>query len=119
MKKISFMFFILFILISTTVCANWSMWSPYWRIQNVPAEEDCISIEQGWNLIGWYQPYNTTAKSLLENISGTLSVSKWDPVAQSYWAYFDGGPSSFDFAITRGMGLFVETTEQSTWCGEG
>ena len=118
MKKTTIVLFIIFVLFSTTVCANWSMWSPYWSIQNVPAQEDCILLMPGWNLIGWYQPYNTTARSLSENISGTISVSKWNPSEQTYWTYIPGW-TDFDFDITRGMGLFIETNEFSSWCGEG
>ncbi|PNX49825.1 MAG: hypothetical protein BV457_00360 [Thermoplasmata archaeon M9B1D] len=83
---------------------------------------EIISMEMplniGFNLIGWYHGYNTTASSLYENISGCLSIVKWDPVAQDYWLYLPGFPA-FDFVINPGMGLFVEVDEQSVWHGEG
>jgi PKD repeat protein len=78
-----------------------------------------VSLQMGWNLIGWYHQDNTTAMSLSENISGCLSVSKWDNVNQTYYTYIVGGPDSFDFTITCGMGLFVDVTEESVWYGEG
>ena len=77
-----------------------------------------MTLNIGFNLIGWYHAYNTTASSLLENISGCLSIIKWDPVAQDYWLYIPGFPA-FDFVINSGMGLFVEVDEQSVWHGEG
>ena len=78
-----------------------------------------VPIEISWNLIGWFDNEDTTAKSLSENITGCLSVSKWDPVVQSYYAYFVDGPDSFNFNVTCGMGLFVEVYEESMWHGEG
>jgi hypothetical protein len=76
-----------------------------------------ISLGVSWNLIGWYHEENTTASSLADNITGCLSISKWDPDSQSYWAYLVGGPSSFDFTITRGMGVFVEIDTAGHWNG--
>ena len=77
-----------------------------------------VSLEIGWNLIGWYDENETTASSLAENITGCLSVSCWDATDQTYETYITGVPPS-DFVISRGMGLFVDVTEQSYWHGEG
>jgi len=77
-----------------------------------------ISLEIGWNLIGWYHNYNTTASSLAENISGCNSVSSWDATAQTYNTHIAGVPES-DFMISRGMGMFVDVDQQSYWHGEG
>ena len=77
-----------------------------------------IPFKIAWNIIGWYDEYNTTASSLAENITGCLSVNKWDAVNQSYRGYIVGIPA-FDFTISRGMGIFLEVSEESTWHGEG
>jgi len=77
-----------------------------------------IPFKIAWNIIGWYDEYNTTASSLAENITGCLSVNKWDAVNQSYRGYIVGIPA-FDFTISRGMGIFLEVSEESTWQGEG
>jgi len=69
--------------------------------------------------LGWYHSYNTTASSLSADITGCTGVSKWDPVLQTYKSYIVGGPPSFDFTITRGMGLFIDVTVESVWYGEG
>ncbi len=73
----------------------------------------------GWNLIGWYREYETTASSISENITGCTSISKWDSINQTYDTYIVGGPPTFDFIVTRGMGLFVDVTAPSIWHGEG
>jgi hypothetical protein len=78
-----------------------------------------ISLKIGWNLIGWYHEYDTTAISLSENISGCTSVSKWNATVQTYDTYIVGGPPTFDFIVSRGMGLFVDVTQESIWHGEG
>ncbi len=78
-----------------------------------------VSMEIGWNLIGWYHEQNSTASSLAGNITGSNSVSKWNTSTQSYDTYIVGGPPSFDFTITRGMGLFVDVNQESIWYGQG
>jgi hypothetical protein len=78
-----------------------------------------IPLRIGWNLIGWYHDYDTTSSSLAENITGCLSVSKWDAQNQTYYTYIVGGPPSFDFIIRTGMGLFVDVSTESNWQGEG
>ncbi|PNX51016.1 MAG: hypothetical protein BV456_04690, partial [Thermoplasmata archaeon M8B2D] len=77
-----------------------------------------ISLKVGVNLIGWYHNQNTTASSILENISNCSSIIRWDPVVQDYWLYLPGYPA-FDFVVTQGMGLFVDVNQESYWHGEG
>jgi len=77
-----------------------------------------IDLFIGWNLLGWYQDNSTMASTLAENISGCLSVNAWDSVNQTYRPYIIGGPPDFDFAVTPGMGLFVDVNEESVWSGE-
>ena len=78
-----------------------------------------ISLGIGWNLLGWYHEYDTTAISIAENITGCISISKWNASAQTYNTYIVGGPVAFDFTVSRGMGLFVDVNQTSTWYGEG
>jgi hypothetical protein len=78
-----------------------------------------ITLNTGWNLLGWYHDYNTMASSLSENITGCLSISGWDAINQTYLTYIVGGPPSFDFTIDCAKGLFVDVTEVSYWHGEG
>ena len=78
-----------------------------------------IQLKIGWNLLGWYHDYDTTASSLSENISGCVSVSMWNSSLQTYNTYIVGGPPSFDFPIRCSMGLFVDVIAPSIWYGEG
>jgi photosystem II stability/assembly factor-like uncharacterized protein len=83
---------------------------------SVPVE---ITLNIGWNQIGWTNSYETTASSIAENITGCDLVSSWDSINQTYSTYILGGPPTFDFIVEAGMGLFVEVDEQSVWQGEG
>lgn len=77
-----------------------------------------VSLELGWNLIGWYNDSSIMASELVENLSGCLYVVKWDPVEQSFWIYVPGFPA-FDFVVSKYMGLFVEINESGGYYGEG
>jgi len=37
-----------------------------------------VQLYEGWNMIGWYNQYNTTASSLAENITGCSMVGWFD-----------------------------------------
>ena len=78
-----------------------------------------VPLKIGWNLIGWFHDYNTTASSLAANITGSLSVSRWDSVNQTYQTFIVGGPPGFDFQVQSGMGLFVDVNVESIWSGGG
>ncbi len=79
-----------------------------------------IPLGIGWNLIGWYHDYDTTASNLLENISDCTQIARWNVTLQAYdKVYFPGAPPTFDFPISRGMGLFIEVSDISVWHGEG
>ncbi len=88
-------------------------------IIGIPITYVDIPLKVGWNLLGWYHNYDTTASDLSENILGCTSVSMWNASLQTYNTYIVGGPPSFDFVISRGMGLFVDVTQESIWHGEG
>jgi len=87
--------------------------NPY---EGLPSEDGML-LNIGWNNIGWYHDYDTTASSLHENITGCQFISMFDSTAQSFWTY-TGNPAS-DFVISQGMGLMLYTTTSSVWYGEG
>ena len=87
------------------------LWSPWWTTYTGGGHE----LETGWNMIGWYQNYNTTASDLA--IPFTTMVSKWNATEQTYDTYIVGGPPSFNFEIVQGMGLFVYVTQDTIWSG--
>jgi len=82
---------------------------------------DSVSVPLGigWNMLGWYHSSDTTASSLSENITGSIMVSWFDSISQTFKTYIVGGPPGFDFTISPGMGLFVLVDESSVWHGEG
>jgi len=82
-----------------------------------PIDIVSIPLLVGWNLLGWFHADDTTASSLSVNITGCLSVSKWDSVNQTYQTFIVGGPPVFDFNVVCGMGLFVDVDTESTWFG--
>ncbi len=85
----------------------------------IPIINVSVPLEVGWNLLSWYHTENTTASNLAGNITGCSSVSSWNATIQSYDTYIVGGPDTFDFVITSGMGVFVDVTQQSIWYGQG
>jgi PKD repeat protein len=77
-----------------------------------------VPLSVGWNMIGWYSYYDTTASSLAGNISGCQMVSWFDSENQTFKTHIVGVPG-YDFTITRGMGLFILVDTASVWHGDG
>jgi hypothetical protein len=75
-----------------------------------------VGIEAQWNMIGWCQDYNTTAADLGSAINGTTVVCMFNAQTQQYMTHVVSIPYK-DFAITKGMGLFIYTTEENQWNG--
>jgi hypothetical protein len=42
-----------------------------------------VPLSISWNLIGWFNNYNSTSSGIAENITGCLSISKWDSINQT------------------------------------
>jgi hypothetical protein len=76
-----------------------------------------VPLEIGWNMIGWYKDEDTMASSLMENITGCIMVSWYDNLNETYRTTTSSG--GYDFIISKGMGLFVYTTDSSNWYGQG
>jgi len=76
-----------------------------------------IPLRVGWNMIGWYHDFNTTASNLANCITGCEMVSWFDAGNQTFKTHIVGVPS-YDFPIVKGMGIFVCTNESSTWYGD-
>ncbi len=69
-----------------------------------------ISLFTNWNLITIPVQTNWRASDIADNLTGCMSVSRWDAVNQTYKTYIVGGPPTFDFIIEDGFGYFVEIT---------
>jgi len=77
-----------------------------------------ISLEIGWNLIGWYKDSSIMASELADKLNGCTMIAKYNPVEQSYWIYLPGYPL-FDFPISKYMGIFALINESGGWYGNG
>ena len=84
-----------------------------------PVGSVSVPLSIGWNMIGWYHASNTLASTLGGAISGCQMISWFDSASQTFKTYIVGGPPSFDFTVTSGMGLFVRVNAASVWHGEG
>jgi thiol-disulfide isomerase/thioredoxin len=78
-----------------------------------------VHLYPGWNMIGWCNSRSTTAKSILENITDCAIVYWYDASTGMPKIVTPSSPPENDFAVERGMGLFVAVTTESDWHGEG
>ena len=91
-------------------------------LQTVTADETIsleIDLVTGFNGISIPIQNSWKASTLAENISGCISINKWNPITQSNWPYYVGGPMSFDFEIEDGQGLLIELDSDSTFSMSG
>ena len=77
-----------------------------------------VGLYSGWNMIGWFHTYDTTAESLGQSIEGCAVVTMYDANLQAFSTHVVDTPHD-DFQIKAGMGLFIYVTISSTWHGEG
>jgi len=87
-------------------------------VSGSPLHNASVQLYEGWNMIGWYNQYNTTASSLAENITNCSMVSWFDAEFQILRTHIVGVPA-YDFDIDCGMGLFILVDAESVWYGEG
>ena len=85
---------------------------------NIPVDTVAVQLHPGWNIIGWFQEYDTDAESLSLAIAGANSLLMFDKELQDFISWGPGVPGS-GFQVTKGMGVFVHTTQSSIWHGEG
>ncbi|HEC77446.1 MAG TPA: hypothetical protein ENI33_09375 [Thermoplasmatales archaeon] len=85
-------------------------------LADVPVENVSIPLHIGWNILGWFNSWQTNASSLYNAIQGCTLVLKWNASMQDFDLYAPGVPN--DFVVTRGDGFLVAVSEQSTWHGE-
>jgi hypothetical protein len=76
-----------------------------------------IPLKVGWNMIGWYHDYSTTASDLASSITGCEMISWFDASNQTFKTHIVGVPG-YDFNITKGMGIYVLTNANSIWYGD-
>jgi uncharacterized repeat protein (TIGR01451 family) len=79
----------------------------------------CMPLHPGWNLLGWFSDTPTTAKSILENVTGCVVVYWYDAETSTPKIVTPYSPPDTDFPIRKGMGMFVAVSVESFWYGEG
>jgi hypothetical protein len=84
-----------------------------------PITNVSIHLYPGWNMLGWYHEYATTARSLLLAIRNCTVVYWYDALNGTARIVTSTSPPEVDFIVTAGMGLFVSVDEPSIWHGEG
>ena len=89
------------------------------NVSGYPIVSVSVPLDVGWNMIGWYHSYDTMASSHAGNISGCSLVSWFNASSQSFESFIVGGPPSFDFVVSAGMGVMVLVDVASVWHGEG
>jgi len=81
-----------------------------------PVTDVSVPLYIGWNMIGWYHDYNTTAESLGQSIDSCTVITMFDAETQTFTTHVIGKIFN-NYEITAGMGLYVYVTEQSIWNG--
>ena len=67
-----------------------------------------VSLQSGWNNVGWSLTGVTNASSLAALVTGCTAVSIWNATTQSYTTYIVGFSSTtYDFSVSEGMGVLV------------
>lgn len=74
-----------------------------------------VTLYEGWNVLGWFKN-DTKASSLYENITGCITLLKWNTSKENFDLYVPYAP---DFTIHKGEGFLVAVDEESIWHGEG
>jgi hypothetical protein len=79
-----------------------------------------LPIYTEWNLIGWSQDTPIDANTLGQAIPGTTVVTWFDAHNQIFISHVVTSTSYpwDNFDITRGMGFFIYTDQNSTWDGQ-
>ena len=73
-----------------------------------------ISLNKGWNSIGWTNDTSTTASGLASKIENCTAVAYWNSTLGRYVTYITGSNLS-DFKIEKGMACFVYVTSAGVW----
>ena len=79
-----------------------------------------LPIYTEWNIIGWVHDASTDADTLGQAIPGTTVITLFDAPTQTFTSHVITSTSVpwDNFIITRGMGFFIYTTQDSTWDGQ-
>ena len=85
-------------------------------IYGTPIDTVSVNLYPGWNMIGWYHDYDTTAEELGQSIAGCNAVTMFDSSIQQFKTHVVNTPWD-NFNVENGDGVFIYTTQSSTWDG--
>jgi len=83
-------------------------------VTGMPIQSVNITLLVGWNSLGWFNPTQTNASNIYNNIAGCNIVLRWNNSKDDFDVYVPGAP---DFVIEQGNGFFVSVSQQSQWHG--
>jgi len=75
-----------------------------------------LTLQPGWNLLGWSNTETISAELFGETISGCDTVMEWDSLMQDYIPH-PMATNVNNFDVNMGMGLFIHTDQASIWYG--
>jgi len=73
-----------------------------------------MTLNKGWNSIGWTNDTSTTAGVLASKIENCTAVAYWNSTLGRFITYFAGSGIS-DFKIEKGMACLVYVMSASVW----
>ncbi|HEC76453.1 MAG TPA: hypothetical protein ENI33_04250 [Thermoplasmatales archaeon] len=86
-------------------------------LADIPIENVSVPLYIGWNILGWFNSWQTNASSLYNAIDNCTLVLSWNASMQDFDLYAPGVPD--DFVVARGDGFMIAVDEESIWHGEG
>jgi hypothetical protein len=85
-------------------------------VKDMPIKDISIPIYVGWNILGWYHCYNTTAEDLGNSITDCTIVIMFNESTQTFITHVVGTPWN-NFVIQQGLGFFIWSNTHGWWQG--
>jgi parallel beta-helix repeat protein len=80
-----------------------------------PGSSIVVSLNPGWNLIGWCLTSNSDAATVCSKIPGNQIVARYNATSSGYDLYIEGSsPAKDSFVIKPGIGYFVGSDSVQT-----
>ncbi|MBA3044543.1 hypothetical protein FP804_05355 [archaeon] len=73
-----------------------------------------MSLQQGWNSIGWFNETSTDAESLAQNVTNCTAIAYWNNTLCRFITH-PVGTNISNFVVERGDGCLVYVTSETTW----
>ncbi len=73
-----------------------------------------MSLQKGWNSIGWFNETSTDAESLAQDITNCTTISYWNNTLGRFVMH-PVGTNISNFVVEKGNGYLVYVTSETTW----